>query len=128
MSCSCDGGDEFFIYDHEGLKWLTSANGNPVPSTRLTGYSRMECRRACLHWPAAPLSRRSREMDIHVTIELTGERVALPTLVRLFADLIEAQFETRHPTRAEIALARPGPHRSSQEITRTTDPSVPEHE
>ncbi len=67
-------------------------------------------------------------MDIHVTIELTGERVALPTLVRLFADLLEAQFETRHPTRAEIALARPGPRRSSQEITRTTDPSVPEHE
>ena len=67
-------------------------------------------------------------MDIHVTIELTGDRVALPTLVRLFADLIETQFETRHPTRAEIELARPGPRRSSQEITHTTAPAVPEHE
>lgn len=67
-------------------------------------------------------------MEIHVTIESTGEPVPLPTLVRLFADLIETQFETRHPGRAEPALARPGPRRGSQEITRTTDPSVPEHE
>jgi hypothetical protein len=67
-------------------------------------------------------------MDIHVTIEPTGERVPLPTLVRLFADLIETQFETRHLARAKPALARPGPRRGSQEITRTTDPSVPQHE